>query len=145
MSKVKGLIHRTIGGNLFKFRFSSLTYLTYLKMIRESGLTPELLTHFETRLYLLRAALEAGDNPLSSEEVCELVMDEMSDHDQITLIEEAGTLHQPFEAIALDLRAVQVYWNQSSQIQRDAIEMVALFGNTPQEEENPVGEAISQQ
>lgn len=142
MTNVKGTIHRTIGSNLFKFRFSSYAYMIYLKLIRENGVTPEQLTHFETRLYLLRAGLEAAGNPLSVNEVCELIMDEMSDDDQIALLEEAGTLHQPFAALALDLRAVKVYWDSQSEVQRNAIEMMSAIGGDLQDLKVPQEEVI---
>lgn len=90
MPSLKGIITKQIGGDTVKLRFSNYTQLLFLKLLRSEGLSEENLNHFEVRAYLFFAALQAAEMPFESiDEVCDL-MDELSEDEQITILEEAG-------------------------------------------------------
>lgn len=125
MASLKGIIQKQIGDNLVKFRFSNYTQLLFLKLLRENGAGEDMLSHFETRMYLFLAALQAADVDIETvEDVCEL-MDELSEDEQIKIFEEAGEYLDFVGKLALDLRVQWEYTQEHIRVMTEGRKAMA--------------------
>lgn len=144
MHNIKGYVVRELDGKAIRFRFTNLTHYLYLKLLRTDGVIEDTLTHFEVRMYLFMAALEAAETPVSTKEsLFEDVMDKLSEDEQISIFEEGGQYLDFVGKLALDLKATKAHLEKQKEIIQSGMEMLTEI-STLSVMENQLTESLNQ-